>query len=137
MTERSLPARRSTLRPHLLEPELPPPERLDQDRPLRESFAHLIRPKERFALERTCVSVLELTREAANIVQTIPGGLGVDVAAIADDLPFAAELLAYLGASEGNVLDRWEARLADTAERLAPRVEEIAGELEAAVAASQ
>lgn len=120
----------------LLEPELQPPESFDPDSPLRESFAHLIRPEERFALELACASVLELTREAPMIVKDIPGdAMTIDLRAAVADLRYLAGYLEYTGASEGNCLERWERKLGDVAERLAERAAEIAGELEAALAA--
>ena len=121
----------------LLEPELQPRERFSPDNPLRESFAHLIRPEERFALEQTCDSFLELTREAENIIAGIPGGLDRRLSAVAADLRYAAGLLAYFGASEGDVLERWEARLADIALRLAPQIKGMAAGLESAIAEVQ
>jgi len=117
----------------LLEPELQPPERFSPDNPLRENFARMIRPEERFAMEQTCDSLLELTREAENIIAKIPGGLDDDLAAAAADLRYTAGLLAYIGTAEGDVLEWWEARLADAALRFAPKVQEIAAELEAAI----
>ena len=119
----------------LLEPELQPPQRFSPDHPLRESFARMIRPEERFALEQACDSLLELTREAENIIAKIPGGLDDDLSAAAADLRYTVGLLTYLGTAEGDVLERWKARLADAALRLAPKVGEIAAEIEAAIAA--
>jgi len=121
----------------LLEPELQPRERFSPDDPLRESFAHLIRPEERLALEQTCDSLLEVTREAQNVIAGIPGGLDRRLSAVAVDLRYFADLLASFGASDGDVLERWEARLADAALPVAPKVQEIAAEIEAAVAEVQ
>lgn len=120
----------------LLEPELLSPEEFSTDTPLRETFAHWLRPEERFALEQICDGVLELTREASRpIRESIPGGFDRDLAAVVADLRYAEAWLAYIGRSEGNVLERWQSRLADLAERLAPKVGDLAGEVETALEA--
>ena len=99
---------------------------------LRAVYAHQLRPDDRRTLETLLESVLELTRES----QMGPSGaIAFDLTGAAEDLRLVEGWLAYTGRQEGNVLERHESRLADFAERLAPRVAEIAGELEAALAA--
>jgi hypothetical protein len=72
------------------------------------------------------------------IVNAIPhGGIDDDLRAAVVDLRFLERYLSYTGEQEGNVLERWESRLADAAERAAPKVGEIATEIEAAIAAAE
>ena len=105
---------------------------------LREVYASQLRQEERDKLEGLCESVLELTREATVIVREIPhGGIDDDLRAAVVDLRHLERYLRITGAQEGNCLERWESRLADAAERLAPRAGEIAAEIEAAIAAAE
>jgi len=121
-------------------PEPPPPadREPDTDLPaLREIYVCQLRQEERDKLEGLCESVLELTREADAIAREINcGAVDDDLRAAAADLRHVERYLRWTGASEGNVLERWESRLCDLAERLAPKVGEVAAELEAAVAAN-
>lgn len=88
------------------------------------------------ALDRLTDSMLELTREADVIVRKLDFSFPFNIAAAARDLRYLERWLRVTGASEGDCLDRWQSRLADAAERAAPKVGEIAAELEAAVAAN-
>ena len=134
--------RPKSTRPDPAPPDLTPPD--DEPRPpehdlpaLREVYACQLRQEERGKLEGLCESVLELTREATMIARAINcGGVNDDLRAAAADLRHVELYLRWTGASEGNVLERWESRLCDVAERLADQVGVLADELEAAVAAA-
>lgn len=112
-------------RPGASEPDLPA---------LREVYARQIHPEHRETLEQVLRLILRLTREAPAIVGKVPGGIDADLAAAAADLRHVERYLRVTGASEGHVLERWEARLADLAEQVAIPVGEIARQLEEAVA---
>jgi len=118
--------------------ELPePPECApERDRPaLREVFACQLRQVERETVERLADNVLELSREGGSAVRAeiAYASFPDDFRAVALDLRHAERFLRILGASEGDVLDRQESRLADLAAQLAEPVGEVAGQLEAAV----
>jgi hypothetical protein len=117
-------------------PPVPNPPRFNEDEALRQTFAHLIRPEDQETLDRLTDSMLELTREADAIVRHIDFSFPHNIAAAARDLRYLERWLRVTGAADGDCLDRWQARLADAAERAAPKVGEVAAELEAAVAAN-
>jgi hypothetical protein len=114
----------------------PDPPRFNEDEALRQTYAHLIRPEDQEILDRLTDSMLELTREADAIVRRLDFSFPFNIAAAARDLRYLERWLRVTGAAEGDCLDRWQQRLADAAERAAPRVGEVAAELEAAVAAN-
>ncbi len=123
-----------------LPPELAPPDRdpppFGEDAPIRETYARRLRAEDRALLESLCASVLELTCEATIFAQRIEhGGVCDEVGAVAAELRYAADFLAYIGGREGDALSRSEHKLADSAERIAAQVAALAGELEAAIAA--
>jgi len=113
----------------------PDPPRFNEDEALRQTYAHLIRPEDQEILDRLTDSMLELTREADAIVRRLDFSFPFNIAAAARDLRYLERRLQVTGESEGDCLDRRQRRLADAAERAAPKVGEIAAELEAAVAA--
>jgi hypothetical protein len=108
----------------------------DPDAALREIYAVMLRPEDRELLAALCASVLTLTREAPVFSGGIPGGMVANLRAASTELRHLAVYLAYTGASEGNELSRAESRLGDTAEALGARVAEVAGELDAGIAAA-
>jgi hypothetical protein len=109
----------------------------ERDRPaVREVFAVQLRPAERETLERLADNLLELSREGGSAVRAAIdyGSFDDDIRAVAADLRHVERFLRIIGASEGDVLDREESRLADLAAQLAVPVGEVARQLEAAVA---
>ena len=109
----------------LHEPDLPA---------LRAIYARQIQPEQRENLENVLRSILRITREAPAIARELAGGIDAELAAAAADLRHVERYLRIAGASEGNVLERWESRLADKAAQLATPVAEVARQLEEAVA---
>jgi len=121
--------------PELL-PPAPDPARFNEDEALRQTYGHLIRPEDQEILDQLTDSMLELTREADAIIRHIDFSFPFNIAAAARDLRYLERWLRVTGAAEGDCLDRWQSRLADAAERAAPKVGEVAAELEAAVVAN-
>lgn len=119
------PAPAEPERDRISEPDLPA---------LREIYARQIQPELRENLETMLRSCLRVIREAPAITRELAGGIDADLAAAAADLRHVERYLRITGASEGNVLERWESRLADVAAQLAIPVGELARQLEEAVA---
>lgn len=124
-------------RPESTRPTVSP--HFDSDAALRVTYAAQLRPEDRKTLEALTDSMLELTREARIFAERIAfGGVCNRTAAAVADLRFIAAYLTWsAAAAEDSAGSRAEYRLADLGERIAGQLSDLAGELEAALDASQ
>jgi hypothetical protein len=107
----------------------------EPDRPaLRAVFADQLRPDDLDSLERLAGAVLELTREMASHTGVPTSAMVGQLAACADDIEHVAGALAYYGAADGDVLERWESRLGDVALTAGEDLIKVAGTLRQAIA---
>lgn len=109
--------------------------RFDADNPLRQTFAAQLFPLYRDMLDNLCRAMLAAHDEARLGEHIDVSDMARDLAAAAADLRYLAGWLAWSGSRE-DFETRWEHRLMDRAECLAPKVSELADELAAAVEAA-
>ena len=127
--------RRKTTPTH--EPDAPEPEYWLPSDALRGTYRVRLRPQDRAALQAVAAVVLDLAEEAHLTYPDHDLSTAGDLQGAVDDLYHVAGFLGYVVGycEEGDIQPR-ERRLVNAGEEFAPRVEQLARELEAAIAAA-